>query len=67
MASKLMKIPAEEVEYLGESVQDKNGNTLSLRDIGERAVSFEGKNQIITTATWGGETSPPHLLQVLQK
>lgn len=59
MASKLMKIPAEEVEYLGETVQDKNGNTLSLRDIGERAVSFEGKNQIITTATWGGETSPP--------
>lgn len=59
MASKLMNTSVEELEYLGESVQDKNGNKLSLRDIGERAVSFEGKNQIITTATWGGATSPP--------
>ena len=59
MASFLMKTPIEELEYMGEYVQDKNGNQLSLKDIGIRSVSFEGMNQLTTTATWGGKTSPP--------
>lgn len=59
MASFLMKTPVEELEYKGEYVQDKNGNQLSLKEIGVRSVSFEGMNQITTTATWGGKTSPP--------
>lgn len=59
MASFLMKAPVEELEYKGEYVQDKNGNQLSLKEIGVRSVSFEGMNQITTTATWGGKTSPP--------
>ena len=59
MASFLMKTPIEELEYMGEYVQDKNGNQLSLKEIGVRSVSFEGMNQITTTATWGGKTSPP--------
>lgn len=59
MAAQLMKKPVEEIEYFGEYVEDKDGNRLTLRDIGERAVSFEAKNQITTTGTWGGETSPP--------
>lgn len=59
MASFLMKTPIEELEYKGEYVQDKNGNQLSLKEIGVRSVSFEGMNQITTTATWGGKTSPP--------
>ena len=59
MASFLMKTPVEELEYMGEYVQDKNGNQLSLKEIGVRSVSFEGMNQITTTATWGGKTSPP--------
>lgn len=59
MASFLMKTPIEELEYMGEYVQDKNGNQLSIKEIGVRSVSFEGMNQITTTATWGGKTSPP--------
>ena len=59
MAAKLMKKPVEEIEYFGEYVEDKDGNRMTLRDIGERAVSFEAQNQITTTGTWGGETSPP--------
>lgn len=59
MASFLMKTPVEELEYKGEYVQDKNGNQLSLKEIGVRSVSFEGMNQLTTTATWGGKTSPP--------
>lgn len=59
MASFLMKTPVEELEYMGEYVQDKNGNQLSIKEIGVRSVSFEGVNQITTTATWGGKTSPP--------
>lgn len=59
MASFLMKTPIEELEYMGEYVQDKNGNQLSLKEIGVRSVSFEGMNQLTTTATWGGKTSPP--------
>ena len=54
MASFLMKTPIEELEYMGEYVQDKNGNQLSLKEIGIRSVSFEGMNQLTTTATWGG-------------
>ena len=59
MASFLMKTPIEELEYMGEYVQDKNGNQLSIKEIGVRSVSFEGMNQLTTTATWGGKTSPP--------
>lgn len=59
MASFLMKTPIEELEYMREYVQDKNGNQLSLKEIGVRSVSFEGMNQLTTTATWGGKTSPP--------
>lgn len=59
MAAKLMNKPVEELEYFGEYVQDRDGNKMTLRDIGERAVSFEAQNQITTTGTWGGATSPP--------
>ncbi|WP_410207489.1 xanthine dehydrogenase family protein molybdopterin-binding subunit [Fusobacterium sp.] len=59
MAAKLMKKSVEEIEYFGEYVEDKDGNKMTLRDIGERAVSFEAQNQITTTGTWGGATSPP--------
>lgn len=59
MASILMKKPVEKIEYFGDYLLDNEGNRLSLRDIGERSVAFEGQNQITTTATWGGEDSPP--------
>ena len=58
-ASKLMDKPLEDLEYKGEFVEAKDGTKLTLREIGVRSVGFEGKNQITTTGTWGGETSPP--------
>ena len=58
-AAKLMNKAEDEVEYKGEYVEAKDGTTLTLKEIGIRSVSFEGQNQITTTGTWGGQTSPP--------
>ena len=57
-ASKLFDTNIENIEYLGTSLKigDK---TISLEEFAQRSVSFEGMNQITTTGTWGGETSPP--------
>ena len=58
-AAKFLNTEVENLEYFGEYVKDSNGNTLTLKEIGQRAISFEGQNQITTTGTWGGNTSPP--------
>ena len=58
-AAQLMNKTEEELEYKGEYVEAKDGSTLTLKEIGVRSISFEGQNQITTTGTWGGETSPP--------
>ncbi|MEG0584682.1 MAG: molybdopterin cofactor-binding domain-containing protein, partial [Cetobacterium sp.] len=48
-ASKLLNIPEDEINY----------SDLSLEDLGQRLISYEGMNQITTTGTWGGPKSPP--------
>lgn len=58
-ASKLMNKDIDELEYTGEYVEAKDGTRLTLKEIAIRSVGFEGKNQITTTGTWGGENSPP--------
>lgn len=58
-ASKLMNKDIDELEYTGEYVEAKDGKRLTLKEIAIRSVGFEGKNQITTTGTWGGENSPP--------
>lgn len=58
-AAQLMNKTEEELEYKGEYVEAKDGSTLTLKEIGVRSISFEGQNQITTTGTWGGKTSPP--------
>ncbi|MBC2855200.1 molybdopterin-dependent oxidoreductase [Cetobacterium sp. 2A] len=47
--SKLLNIPEDEINY----------SDLSLEDLGQRLISYEGMNQITTTGTWGGPKSPP--------
>ncbi|MBM6821771.1 molybdopterin cofactor-binding domain-containing protein [Fusobacterium mortiferum] len=58
-AAQLMNKTEEELEYKREYVEAKDGSTLTLKEIGVRSISFEGQNQITTTGTWGGKTSPP--------
>ena len=58
-ASKILGVPKEEIEYNGETLILKDGKEISLDEIAYRLVSYEGQNQITTTGTWGGYTSPP--------
>ncbi|MEG0300746.1 MAG: molybdopterin cofactor-binding domain-containing protein [Cetobacterium sp.] len=57
-ASKMFNVDINSVEYLGDSIRFED-KTISLEDFAQRSISFEGMNQITTTGTWGGETSPP--------
>ncbi|MEG3013978.1 MAG: molybdopterin cofactor-binding domain-containing protein [Cetobacterium sp.] len=57
-ASKMFNIDINSIEYLGDSIRFED-KTISLEDFAQRSISFEGMNQITTTGTWGGETSPP--------
>ncbi|MCY6353785.1 xanthine dehydrogenase family protein molybdopterin-binding subunit [Clostridium sp. ZS2-4] len=59
-AAKLLGVNEEEVEFDGEFVKTIDGKqSLSLDEIAQRLISGEGKNQLIGTGTFGGDTSPP--------
>ena len=58
-ASNILNIPEEDIEFNGDSLLLKDGKEISLDEIAYRLVAYEGQNQIITTGTWGGHTSPP--------
>ncbi|MGL5052106.1 MAG: xanthine dehydrogenase family protein molybdopterin-binding subunit, partial [Cetobacterium sp.] len=57
-ASKLFNTRIEDIQYLENclKIADK---VISLEEFAQRSISFEGMNQITTTGTWGGATSPP--------
>ncbi|MGL4988160.1 MAG: xanthine dehydrogenase family protein molybdopterin-binding subunit, partial [Cetobacterium sp.] len=57
-ASEMFKISPEKIEYCGGTLKIDN-NIISLDEFAQRSISFEGMNQITTTGTWGGNTSPP--------
>lgn len=57
-AAALLKKDSSELEYSEGGVEFAGGK-IGLEELGQRLISFEGKNQIITTGTWGGEKSPP--------
>lgn len=57
-ASKLLDIPQDALVFDGEFIETSE-KKISLEEIAVRMVSFEGRHQIVTTATWGGATSPP--------
>lgn len=57
-ASNLFKVEIDDIEYFGDYLLVK-GEKISLCDFAQRSISFEGMNQITTTGTWGGQTSPP--------
>lgn len=58
-ASEIMGVSEEEVLFDGDSVEAQSGEKIQLDDLANRLISFEGKNQITVTGTWGGEKSPP--------
>ncbi len=59
-ASKFLGVEdIHELSFDGSLVEDREGNSISIEEIGLRSVSFEGMNQLMTKSTWGGETSPP--------
>ena len=57
-AASMFSVDIDDVEYLGDSLKIKD-EIISLTDFAQRSISFEGKNQITTTGTWGGDKSPP--------
>ncbi|MGL4970782.1 MAG: xanthine dehydrogenase family protein molybdopterin-binding subunit, partial [Cetobacterium sp.] len=57
-AAKMFKVDIDEIEYLGTDLK-VGDKIVSLEEFAQRSISFEGMNQITTTGTWGGETSPP--------
>jgi len=58
-ASEILKVSDDQIIFDGENVETENGEKISLEDLANRLISFEGKNQITVTGTWGGESSPP--------
>ncbi|MCK5779914.1 MAG: molybdopterin-dependent oxidoreductase [Psychrilyobacter sp.] len=58
-ASKILNISIEDIEFNGETLLLKDGSEITLDELAYRLVSYEGQNQITTTGTWGGFTSPP--------
>lgn len=57
-ASKMFNVEISDIDYLGTELKIAD-KIISLEEFAQRSISFEGMNQITTTGTWGGETSPP--------
>ncbi|WP_372713808.1 xanthine dehydrogenase family protein molybdopterin-binding subunit, partial [Ilyobacter sp.] len=58
-ASEIMKVSEDEILFNGDCVEAESGEKIQLDDLANRLISFEGRNQITVTGTWGGEKSPP--------
>ncbi|WP_319370544.1 molybdopterin cofactor-binding domain-containing protein [uncultured Ilyobacter sp.] len=57
--SEILGVSKDEISFDGENVESEAGEKISLDELANRLISFEGKNQITVTGTWGGEKSPP--------
>lgn len=58
-ASIQLGVSKETLDYQGNKIVSNCGKEVTLEDLSLRAISYERQNQIVTTATWGGQTSPP--------
>ena len=54
----MFNVEIGDIDYLGTELKIAD-KIISLEEFAQRSISFEGMNQITTTGTWGGETSPP--------
>ncbi|MFD3157250.1 xanthine dehydrogenase family protein molybdopterin-binding subunit [Haloimpatiens sp. FM7330] len=58
--AKFLGVSEKEVEFNGEFIKTIDGElSLSLDEVAQRLISGEGKNQLIGTGSFGGDTSPP--------
>lgn len=58
-SARLLDVEIEDINYEGDKVTTNNGKELSLDLLGQKMASGEGKDQLITKGTFGGDTSPP--------
>ncbi|WP_320046602.1 molybdopterin cofactor-binding domain-containing protein [uncultured Ilyobacter sp.] len=58
-ASEILGVSNDEIFFDGKNVETENGEKISLEELANRLISFEGRNQITVTGTWGGDNSPP--------
>lgn len=58
-SAKLLNVDTDQIEYNGSNIQSTDGQTLTLDQLGQKMASAEGKDQLITKGTFGGDTSPP--------
>lgn len=57
-ASKMFNVEIDDIDYFGTELKIAD-KIISLQEFAQRSISFEGMNQITTTGTWGGKSSPP--------
>ena len=59
-ASTILEVPKDDLIYCGTHVEniDKT-KSITIKDLAMKTVSFDLRNQLTTSATWGSETSPP--------
>ena len=59
-AATILEVEKEDLIYCGNHVEniDKT-KSISIKDLAMKSVSFDLRNQLTTSATWGSQTSPP--------
>lgn len=59
-AAVILETPKEDLIYCGSHVESTDGTkSVTIKDLAMKSVSFDLRNQLTTSATWGSETSPP--------
>ena len=59
-AAVILETPKEDLIYCGSHVESADGTkSVTIKDLAMKSVSFDLRNQLTTSATWGSETSPP--------
>ncbi|MFR4520354.1 MAG: xanthine dehydrogenase family protein molybdopterin-binding subunit, partial [Fusobacterium sp.] len=59
-AAVILETSKEDLIYCGSHVESTDGTkSVTIKDLAMKSVSFDLRNQLTTSATWGSETSPP--------
>lgn len=58
--SRLLNIPAEELDFIEGNIQtDDSTQSMTINELAQKLASSAGKEQLVGTGTFGGDTSPP--------
>lgn len=59
-AGVILEMPKENLVYCGDHVESADGEkSVTIKDLAMKSVSFDLRNQLTTSGTFGSETSPP--------